>query len=105
MVLTSGTGQESFDSIALAPEVKLDYDKTPGGFHALVTIPLTFLGRGFQPGDSVRMDLGYLFGNATGSQIAARSYWSNTGFAAGVTNDIPNESRLVPGEWGTATVE
>ena len=51
------------------------------------------------------MDLGYLYGNATGTQVAARSYWTNNSFSANVTNDVPNESRLEPAEWGQATVE
>jgi hypothetical protein len=35
----------------------------------------------------------------------ARSYWSNNGFSANVLNDLPNESKLVPAEWGEAEVE
>jgi len=51
------------------------------------------------------MDLGYIFGNAAGTQAALRAYWTNNSFSANVTNDIPNESRLEPAEWGTAMVE
>jgi hypothetical protein len=51
------------------------------------------------------MDVGFVFGNATGTQAAVRAYWSNHGFAAGVTNDVPNESRLEPRLWGRASVE
>jgi len=46
-----------------------------------------------------------LCGNATGSQVSLRAYWINNSFSANVTNDVPNESRLEPHEWGTATVE
>jgi hypothetical protein len=46
-----------------------------------------------------------IFGNAAGTQAALRAYWTNNSFSANVTNDIPNESRLEPAEWGTATVE
>lgn len=35
----------------------------------------------------------------------ARSYWSNNGFSANVLNDVPNESKLEPAEWGEAEVE
>ena len=35
----------------------------------------------------------------------ARTYWMNNSFSANVTNDIPNESRLEPGEWGVAEVD
>ena len=51
------------------------------------------------------MDLGYIFGNPNGNHVALRAYWSNNGFDAGVTNDVPSESRLNPAEWGTVTVE
>ena len=51
------------------------------------------------------MDLGYIFGNETGNQVAARLYWNNSSFSSHVTYDIPSESRLEPAEWGTAFVE
>ena len=51
------------------------------------------------------MDLGYIFGNATGTQATLRSYLRNNGFSANVLNDVPNESRLEPHEWGQADIE
>ncbi len=42
---------------------------------------------------------------AAGTRAALRAYWTNNSFSANVTNDIPNESRLEPAEWGTAAVE
>ena len=51
------------------------------------------------------VDLGIIYGNATGSQTSARSYWFNNSFNANVTQDIPDESRLEPAEWGEAVVE
>jgi hypothetical protein len=104
LVMTSPTGKEAFDKID-AVTVGLEYKKVAGGFQATVTIPLALLGWMPQPGGEVKLDLGYLFGNPTGNMVAARAYWRNNGFAANVTNDVPNESRLEPGEWGTATVE
>lgn len=104
VVLKSPTGEESFDSIQVA-EVGLEYTKTGPGFRALVTVPLELLGWTPQAGEKVKMDLGYLFGNATGSQVALRAYWMNNSFSANVTNDVPNESRLEPAEWGSALVE
>jgi hypothetical protein len=105
IVLTSPTGKESFDAIAATDAVGIDYRKITGGFQAVVTVPLSLLGWVPKPGTEVRMDLGYLFGNSLGTQVAVRSYWTNNGFSANVTNDIPNESRLEPAEWGTALVE
>src|SRR5262249_52355909 len=105
IVLTSPTGQETFDAIEVSDKVKLEYRKTPAGFSALVTIPLAVLDWTPQPNSAVRLDLGYLFGNATGNQCALRAYWSNASPTAGIIGDVPSESRLEPAQWGTATVE
>ncbi len=104
-VLTSGTGKESFDVIETSERVKLTCEKTADGFKATVTIPLDLIGVQLHSGEMLKMDLGYLFGNSTGSQVALRAYWVNNSFSANVTNDVPNESRLEPKEWGTAAVE
>lgn len=104
IVFKSASGQEPFDAIERL-DVGLDYRKVSGGFRAVVTVPLKLLNWAPRIGESVRLDVGYLFGNATGNDVSVRAYWSNGGFAAGVVHDVPNESRLVPGEWGTATVE
>ena len=70
-----------------------------------MTVPLAVIGWTPKPGEKVRMDLGYVFGNPGGSLVMTRSYWKNTSFAANVVGDIPHESRLEPHEWGTAMVE
>jgi hypothetical protein len=106
IVLTSGTGKEPFDAIEEASErVAVEYRPRNGGFDAVVTIPLDVLGWTPKPGTTVKLDVGYIFGNATGTQTAVRAYWSNNGFSANVVADVPNESRLEPNQWGTATVE
>jgi hypothetical protein len=105
IVLKSPTGQEAFDAIEVLETFGLDYAKTSDGFRATVTLPLAVLGWKPGPGQTVKMDLGYLFGNETGTHSAARAYWINNSFAANVVNDVPHESRLEPAEWGTATVE
>ncbi len=105
IVLSSPTGQESFDAIEPADQIVLEYAKRPGGFTAVATVPLELIGWLPKPGQTLRIDLGYLFGNATGSQVSMRAYWANNSFSANVTNDVPNESRLEPHHWGMATVE
>jgi hypothetical protein len=105
VVLKSPTGQESFDAIEVTDQVRLEYWNTPAGFGAVVTIPLAVLGWAPRPGSTVRLDLGYLFGNETGNQCALRAYWSNTGPTAGIIGDVPSENWLAPAWWGTATVE
>jgi len=41
----------------------------------------------------------------SGNAVAVGAYWSNHSFTAGVTNDIPHETRIEPGQRGTAEVE
>ena len=76
-----------------------------GGFVAYVTVPLDVIGLSPQPGQKLKADLGYIFGNKQGSEARVRAYWVNNGFSANVVDDIPNEARLTPAEWGEATVE
>ncbi len=103
-VLRSPTGSESFDRIERTDRLQLDYTKTDSGFTALVVVPLELLGWRPQPGTTVKMDVGYIFGNAPGTRAAIRAYWNNNSFSANVVDDIPNESRLEPAEWGEAVV-
>jgi len=104
-VLASPTGQESFDAIEVVDTVGLEYRKTSAGFTATLTVPVKLLGVNLSPGQKLKMDLGYIFGNAEGTRAAKRLYLNNRGFSANVTDDIPNESRLEPSEWGTASIE
>ncbi len=105
IVLRSPTGTESFDAIETTDRVGLDYEQTDTGFTAVATIPLDVLGWTPKAGKDVRMDVGYIFGNAKGTRTSARAYWANNSFSANVVDDIPNESRLEPDEWGTAAVK
>jgi hypothetical protein len=105
VVFTSPTGQESFDRITEFKDFEFAYKPTRTGFQAAVTIPQKALGLTLEPGMSVKMDLGYIFGNAEGTRTAVRAYAKNSSFTAGVTKDIPHESRLEPAEWGDAVVE
>ena len=103
-VLTSPTGEESFDAIDVV-QVGLDYDKTPDGFTATVTIPQKLIGLDLNAGQRLKLDLGYLFGNSEGTRVNMRAYLNNDSFSAGVVDDIPHESRLEPDQWGRAEVE
>jgi hypothetical protein len=71
-----------------------------------VAIPLEALRLKLEPGQKVKMDVGYIFGNAQGvGKAVRRAYLSNNSFSANVVDDIPNEARLEPKEWGEASVE
>lgn len=105
-VFNSPTGKESFDEIRFLEDVPLTIEKTDKGFQAKVSIPLEALRLKLEPGQKLKMDLGYIYGNAQGvGKAVRRAYLSNNSFSANVVDDIPNESRLEPKEWGEAEVE
>jgi hypothetical protein len=105
ITLISPTGQESFDEIRVVAPVAFEYQPTATGFQAEVTLSAAALGLELKRGARLTLDFGYLYGNAPGTQVAARSYLFNNSFSANVVNDIPNESRLEPQFWGTAVLE
>ena len=105
-VFHSPTGKESFDEVRFLENVALTTEKTEKGFRAKVAIPLEALRLKLEPGQKVKMDVGYIFGNAQGvGKAVRRAYLSNNSFSANVVDDIPNEARLEPKEWGEASVE
>ncbi len=105
-IFNSPTGNESFDQIVFLDDLKLDYSKTPQGFQARAAIPLAALRLELASGQKLKLDAGYIFGNAQGvGKAVRRAYLFNNSFSANVVDDIPNESRLEPKEWGEATVE
>ncbi len=106
IVFNSPTGKESFDEIKFLENIALTTEKTQKGFRARVAIPLEALRLELKPGQKLKMDLGYIFGNAQGvGKAVRRAYLFNNSFSANVVDDIPNEARLEPKEWGEATVE
>ena len=106
IVLKSPTGQTTFAAIETTDKIGLTVNRTnPTAFTALVTIPLDVIGWKPVPGSKLKMDMGYVFGAEGGLTATRRVYWTNNGFSANVLNDVPNESKLEPQEWGEANVE
>jgi hypothetical protein len=69
IILKSPTGQEPFDAIEVLDTVALDYAKTAEGFRATATIPLAVLGWKPKSGQTVKLDVGYLFGRHRGQPL------------------------------------
>ena len=55
-----------------------------------------------QAGKDYKADLGAVFSDTTGTNRAARVYWSNK--ATGLVNDVPGETMGSPKLWGTARI-
>ncbi|MFW6038973.1 MAG: hypothetical protein ACOC9P_00670, partial [bacterium] len=106
VVFKSPQDRESFDSIdVISDRIALGYEQTSAGFTATATIPLEVLDWQPPPASTVKLDVGYIFGNARGNNATRRAYWSNNSFHANVVDDVPDESRLEPDQWGTAIIE
>lgn len=106
ITLRSPTGQEAFDAITdISDQVQLRVAPKSNGFEAVLTMPLSLLNFTPVSGKQIKADLGYIFGNASGTQAMIRAYWINNGFTANVVDDIPHESRLEPNAWGEAQIE
>ena len=105
--LKSPTGQESFDAIAASRCRQAGLHPQTRRLHRTGHAARSRYSAGpRKPAARVRMDLGYIFAkNANGTTAALRAYWSNNSFSANIVDDVPNESRLEPAEWGTATLE
>lgn len=105
-VFNSPTGKESFDEIRFLENIALVTEPTDKGFRARVALPLAALRLELKPGRKLKLDLGYIYGNAQGvGKAVRRVYLFNNSFSANVLDDIPNESRLEPKEWGEAAVD
>lgn len=106
IVFNSPTGTESFDEIRFIENASLTTEKMDQGFRAQLAIPLEILRLKLEPSQTLKMDVGYIFGNGRGvGKALRRAYLYNNSFSANVVDDIPNESRLEPAEWGEASVE
>ena len=99
VTLSSPTGTEVFDKVEKLP-VQMDYQAEAGGFTVLVKLPLEALGLKLTPAGTQRLDVGYRFGNDTGSQVGQRAYWSNTSALSNIIYDVPQRDPHGAGELG-----
>jgi hypothetical protein len=98
------TGKEEFDRIAPVP-ITMDYQKRAAGFTAEVSIPLDRLGLTLKSGQTLRLDLGYRFGDQNGQRSGGRIYWSNRSPLSRIIYDVPSEIRMEPANWVEVKVE
>ena len=80
-------------------DVTFKTSPAPGGYFVEAAIPWKVLGIEAKTGLSLKMDVGVLFGNPSGTTTSSRQYWSNK--ATGLVSDIPGEADLTPNLWGT----
>ncbi|YCM42797.1 FlgD immunoglobulin-like domain containing protein [Verrucomicrobiaceae bacterium 227] len=88
-----------FDRVAQVKDVTFKTSPAPGGYFVEAALPWKVLGIEAKTGLSLKMDVGVLFGNPSGTTTISRQYWSNK--ATGLVSDIPGEADLTPELWGT----
>jgi hypothetical protein len=90
---------ERVDDVRKLENVKVQVQISEGGYRLEATIPLSELGLGALPGQTLRGDFGVVYGDRLGTVNLSRVYWSNQ--ATGLVNDVPGETMLSPDLWGT----
>lgn len=86
------------DSVERVDDARIAVKPRPNqGYIVEVAVPLKTLGLTPAHG-AIAADFGALYGDASGSVIGMRSYWSN--HATALVNDVPGEIMLHPDAWG-----
>jgi hypothetical protein len=94
--------KHAVDSVTLVPDAKAAIQRGGDSYTVELCVPLAALGFKPEAGRDYKADLGAVFSDATGTNRAARVYWSNK--ATGLVNDVPGEIMAQPNLWGTAQV-
>jgi len=86
------------DRVEVIAGATVSVKKTAAGYTVIARVPLTALGLAGATGE-LRGDFGVIYGDDEGTVNLLRSYWANP--ATGLVNDVPGETALNPGLWGT----
>jgi len=89
---------EIVDEVRQLSDVRIHVARSRGRYTVTAAIPLAELGLTNPAGQTLRADLGVLYGDPEGVQTGLRSYWSNK--STGIVNDVPGEIMLHPSFWG-----
>ena len=100
VVFTCPWRKQAVDAVTLVADAKASIQRGGDGYKVELAVPLTALGFKPEAGKEYKADLGAVFSDATGTNRAARVYWSNK--ATGLVNDVPGEILGNPNLWGAA---
>lgn len=102
---TSPTGTEAMDEVVAVNTLATGYTATADGYVVEIAIPWSLLGITPKSGTMLVGDLGIIYGNPGGTKNATRYLWSDHSPEVSINNDIPNESRIRPNQWGRLVLE
>lgn len=89
---------EKVDNVERLEDVSIDVRVEGEGYQVTASIPLERLGLTPREAGAYRGDFGVTYGDAEGTDVNLRSYWSNEN--VGLVDDIPGEIMLFPNLWG-----
>ena len=98
VVFESPWRKHEVDSVTLLADAKAAIHRGGDSYTIELCVPLAALGFKPEAGKDYQADLGAVFSDATGTNRAARVYWSNK--ATGLVNDVPGEIMPTPNLWG-----
>jgi len=99
----SPTGAENFERVLQLKDAQVVVTRTAGSYRLEASVPLNSIPLALQAGQALRADAGVIFSDPGGSRNALRADVFNKDTS--ITNDIPSEARLQPGNWGTVRAE
>jgi hypothetical protein len=92
------------DRVGVIRDADIRVTKNRTGYSVTARLPLKALGLDtIKPGTALRADFGVIYSDEAGRANVLRSYWSNP--ATGLVNDVPGETMINPGLWGTLRFE
>jgi len=92
-----------YDRVEVAPDIHATSRVRAGQVFVEVAIPFSRLGFQPRPGLRLAADFGFIASDASGTQNAARVYWSNKD--TNLTSDLPSEAWMQPAAWGEIVFE
>ena len=91
------------DRVNVLTDAVITVKKSKTGYTVVARVPLATLGLPAAASDPLVGDFGVIYGDEEGTINLLRSYWSNP--STGLVNDVPGETMISPGLWGTLRFE
>ena len=103
VVFNSPWRSAKVDRVGVLADAAITVKKSKTGYVLTVRVPLATLGLPATGGEPLLADFGVIYGDDDGTIDLLRSYWSNP--STGLVNDVPGETMITPGLWGTLRFE
>ena len=95
--------QYVMESVATAPDIKIEVHKSDKQYVIEAAVPLKRLGLKPAPGLLLRGDFGATHGDPAGARTRLRTYWTNQ--HTGIVDDAVFELQMEPKNWGQLLIQ